>query len=119
NVTPAGQTAGFLGKLWEPERFVGDPATPDYHIEGMGLAGDMTRIRVDRRRDLLKQLDRHFNQVGRGGPVEAWDRLSQSAFDLVTSGAARTAFDLSKESDRTRDRYGRYTWGQSVLLARR
>jgi hypothetical protein len=34
NVTPAGQTAGFIGKQWEPERFVGDPATPDYRITG-------------------------------------------------------------------------------------
>src|SRR5947209_4231681 len=37
NVTPAGQTAGFLGKSWEPERFVGDPASPDYRIEGLSL----------------------------------------------------------------------------------
>ncbi len=122
NVTPAGQTAGFLGKLWEPERFVGDPAMPDYHIEGLGLTGEVTKVRVDRRRDLLAQLDRHFEKAGRtgrGGSVEAWDRLSQHAFDLVTSGTARAAFDIGKESDRTRDRYGRYTWGQSVLLARR
>src|SRR5262249_9026208 len=119
NVTPAGQTAGFLGRVWEPERFVGDPAAPDYHIEGMGLAGDMTRVRVDRRRDLLKQLDRHFDGAGRRASVEAWERHAQHAFDLVTSGAAPAAFHLGKESDRTRDRYGRYTWGQSVLLARR
>jgi hypothetical protein len=119
NVTPAGQTAGFLGKLWEPERFVGDPAMSDYHIEGLGLVGEMTKVRVDRRQDLLKQLDTHFDTIGRTGSVEAWDRLSQSAFDLVTTGRARAAFDLSRESDRTRDRYGRATWGQSVLLARR
>ncbi|MEK6258347.1 MAG: DUF1501 domain-containing protein [Planctomycetota bacterium] len=119
NVTPAGQTAGFLGKLWEPERFVGDPALPDYEIEGLRLIGDVTKIRVDRRRDVLKQLEGHFDGALRGGAVEAWDRLSQQAFDLVTSGGARAAFDLSRESDKTRDRYGRYTWGQSVLLARR
>jgi hypothetical protein len=119
NVTPAGQTAGFLGKVWEPERFVGDPATPDYHIEGLGLTGEMTKIRVDRRRDLLTQINRQFDGVGRDGSVEAWDRVSQHAFDLVTSGQARAAFDLTRESDKTRDRYGRYTWGQSVLLARR
>lgn len=119
NVTPAGQTAGFLGKLWEPERFVGDPALPDYEIEGLRLIGDVTKIRVDRRREVLKQLEGHFDGALRGGSVDAWDRLSQQAFDLVTSGGARAAFDLSRESDQTRDRYGRYTWGQSVLLARR
>ena len=119
NITPAGQTAGFLGKLWEPERFVGDPAAPNYQIEGLRLVGDVTKVRVDRRRDLLTQLDRDFGKAGRDQSVEVWDRLSQNAFDLVTSGTARAAFDLSKESDRTRDRYGRQTWGQSVLLARR
>ena len=119
NVTPAGQTAGFLGKLWEPERFVGDPAMPDYEIEGLRLIGDVTKIRVDRRRDVLKQLEGRFDETLRGGSVAAWDRLSQQAFELVTNGGARAAFDLSKESDKTRDRYGRYTWGQSVLLARR
>src|SRR4051794_19426980 len=71
-VTPAGQTAGFLGKSWEPERFVGDPAAPNYRIEGLSLTGDITRVRVEERRDLLRQLDRHFGRVERGGNVEAW-----------------------------------------------
>jgi hypothetical protein len=119
NVTPGGQTAGFLGKMWEPERFVGDPAAPDYHIEGLGLVGEMTRFRVDRRRDLLKQIDRQFEKMGRSETGQTWNRQSQHAFDLVTNGAVRTAFDLGKEPDRIRERYGRYTWGQSVLLARR
>src|SRR5262245_19158291 len=119
NVTPAGQTAGFLGKQWEPERFVGDPASAGYHVQGLSLTGGLTRVRVDRRRDLLSQLDRSFGKAGRVEAVEAWDRLAHHAFALVTSGKARAAFDLGRESDRTRDRYGRYTWGQSCLLARR
>jgi hypothetical protein len=119
NVRPAGQTAGFLGTLWEPERFVGDPASPDYHIEGLSLAGDLTSLRVDRRMDLRDQLDRHARQVERGGALDAWDRLSRQAFDLVTSGRARAAFDLGREPDRVRERYGRHSWGQSCLLARR
>ncbi len=117
NVTPAGQTAGFLGKLWEPERFVGDPAAPDYRIEGLDLAGELTAARVDRRRDLLGQLDRSFDTMRRAEPVEAWDRLSQHAVDLVTSGrAARPS--TSAASPTTRDRYGAHL-GAIVLLARR
>jgi hypothetical protein len=119
NVRPAGQTAGFLGPAWEPERFVGDPAAPNYHIEGLSLESDLTSVRVDRRRDLRDQLDRHARLVERGGALDSWDRLSRQAFDLVTSGRARAAFDLGREPDRLRDRYGRHTWGQSVLLARR
>jgi hypothetical protein len=132
NVTPAGQTAGFLGKMWEPERIVGDPAASDYRIEGLALEGDLSPKRVEHRRGLLNKLDRSFaGGGGRGGPdrgsphptradaVGAWDRLTHRAFDLVTSGRGRAAFDLTRESDKTRDRYGRHTWGQSCLLARR
>ena len=119
NVTPAGQTAGFLGKSWDPERFVGDPSNPQYRIEGLDPTGDITRIRLNRRRELLGQVDTHFRTVERGGAVEAWDRLSQHAFDLVTSGTARAAFDLTREPDAVRERYGRHSWGQTVLLARR
>jgi hypothetical protein len=119
NVTPAGQTAGFLGKPWEPERFIGDPSAPDYRVEGLVLPEGMTRARVDRRRDLLAQVDRVRRQVDRSGTIEGWDKLSRQAYDLVTSGRARDAFDLGREPDSVRDRYGRHGWGQSVLLARR
>lgn len=119
NVMPAGQTAGFLGKLWEPVRFVGDPASPSYHIEGFDLRDDLSRERMTRRWSLLEKLNGSTVSLASADSVQAWDRLSVQAFDLITSGAARAAFDLSKESDRTRDRYGRYTWGQSCLLARR
>jgi hypothetical protein len=118
NVTPAGQTAGFLGKQWEPERFVGDPAKPDYHIEGLDVV-EHSKARSADRRALLGALDKAFDKNRGADAVRAWDRLSHHAFDLVASGAAREAFDLSKESDKVRDRYGRYTWGQSCLLARR
>ncbi len=118
NVTPAGQTAGFLGAVWEPERFVGDPALPEYQIEGLRLPEGVQSVRMDQRREMLRQLEAQLH--GRSlSHVAAWDRLSQQAFDLVTSGEARAAFDLSREPDAVRDRYGRYTWGQSVLLARR
>lgn len=119
NVTPAGQTAGFLGKQWEPERFVGDPALPDYQIEGLTLYPGIDRLRMDRRRDLLRQFESQLGGLASAGATRSWDRLKAQAFDLVTSGEARAAFDLSREPDRVRDRYGRYTWGQSCLLARR
>jgi hypothetical protein len=119
NVTPAGQTAGFLSKLWEPERFVGDPASPEYQIDGLGLTGEVPRLRVDRRMDLLTQLDRHLARIDSSGALDGWDKLSQNAFDLVTSGKAREAFAVQKEPDKIRERYGRHSWGQTVLLARR
>lgn len=119
NVTPAGQTAGFLGKQWEPERIIGDPAHPEYHIEGFDLRGDLSRERLAQRQQLLGHLDGTSGNWRSAEATQTWNRLSAQAFDLITSGAARAAFDLSKEPDRLRDRYGRYTWGQSCLLARR
>src|SRR6185312_6254133 len=79
NVTPAGQTAGFLGKLWEPTRFVGDPAAADYRIEGLTPDKDITPVRVDRRRDLLAQLDRNFDKARPAEALDTWDRLSHHA----------------------------------------
>ena len=119
NVTPAGQTAGFLGKQWEPERFVGDPAAPDYHVEGLAPPDDVSHLRVDRRRDLLREFEREFRTVERSGAVGTYSKLSQQAFDLITSGRAREAFAVDREPPAMRERYGRHSWGQSLLLARR
>ena len=96
NVTPAGQTAGFLGKMWEPERFVGDPAAPDYQIEGLGLVGDVTRPASIAAATCWRSSTGTSIRRGASEAVEAWDRLSQHAFDLVTSGTARAAFDLAQ-----------------------
>lgn len=119
NVTPAGQTAGFLGKLWEPERFVGDPSAPDYHVEGFAPPSGVSPLRLDRRRELLTEFEREFRTLERSGSVGAWSKLSQQAFDLVTSGKAREAFAVDREPAALRDRYGRHAWGQSLVLARR
>ncbi len=67
----------------------------------------------------MEQVERHFESVERGPIVRDFDRQTQEAFGLLTSGRARQAFDLSREPEALRERYGRHKWGQSVLLARR
>lgn len=119
NVTPAGQTAGFLGAMWEPERFVGDPAAGNYRIEGLSLPIDLPPQRMNERAALLSQLNQRVRDVDAAASAGGWTKLSRFALDLVTSGQAKEAFDLSREPDALRDRYGRHTWGQSCLLARR
>ena len=116
NVTPAGQTGGFLGPRWNPEVFVGDPAEPTYEIESL-RKNDITPIRLEQRQSLLSQLDDRFRQID--GAVATYDYYKQRAFDLLTSGEARQAFDIAREPDKVRDRYGRNRWGQCALLARR
>jgi hypothetical protein len=119
NVTPAGQTGGFLGSMWDPERFVGDPASDDYSIEGLSLPIDLPAGRMTDRTALLARLNQRLQQTDSQRCIGTWDKVSQFAMDLVTSGKAKEAFDLSREAPALRDRYGRHTWGQSCLLARR
>ncbi|MBI1902060.1 MAG: DUF1501 domain-containing protein [Planctomycetia bacterium] len=118
NVTPAGQTGGFLGTQWNPDVFVGDPADPKYQVQGLSLS-ELPTLRIRQREELLKQVQRHFAANERGERAVVYNKFQQQAFDLITSAKARQAFDIAKEPDKLRDRYGRYTWGQSLLLARR
>jgi hypothetical protein len=119
NVQPAGQTAGFLGHRWDPQRVVCDPSSPAFKIEGLAAPPDVPPLRLSARESLLAQVDRHVAAVEKGGVLDDFDRLDREAFGLLTSGAARTAFDLEREPAAVRDRYGRSKWGQSLLLGRR
>jgi hypothetical protein len=119
NVQPAGQTAGFLGKRWEPERVICDPSDPAFRIEGLALPADIPALRLSARRSLLSQVEKHLAGIERGGVLQTYDRQVQDAFGLLTSGRARAAFDLRREAPRIRERYGPGKWGACVLLARR
>lgn len=88
-------------------------------ISSLRLADDFTLDRVADRRTLLASLDRFSRQADATRAMEGLDGLNHRALDMLTSGAARRAFDLSEESVGTRDRYGRHRWGQMGLLARR
>jgi hypothetical protein len=119
NVQPAGQTAGFLGKRWEPQRVICDPSDPRFRIEGLTLPADIPPLRLSDRQSLLSQVEQHFAAVERGPALQHYDRQMREAFGVLTSGKARTAFDLSQEPKKIRERYGPGKWGQCVLLARR
>jgi hypothetical protein len=118
NVTPAGQTGGFIGPQWNPEVFVGDPSQPTYEIESL-RTDSITPLQLNRRQSLLSQLESRFDQISAGTTAGNYGAFQQQAFDLLTSGKARHAFEVSREPDKVRDRYGRNRWGQCVLLARR
>ena len=118
NVVPAGQTAGILGRLWNPDVFTGDPADPSYRIDGFEV-DDLPPLRVRRRQSLLEQVERHFDAELRGEAVRGYGGYQEQALDLLTSAHARHAFDLTKEPAKVRERYGSTKWGQNLLLARR
>ena len=119
NVTPAGQSGGLMGKQWDPERFVGDPSSPTYKIEGLQARQGIPPLRMQSRKRLLDQMQQHFRDVENGPAVKLFDTYQQQALDLMLSGKAQQAFNIRNEPDKVRNRYGRNRWGQCVLLARR
>jgi hypothetical protein len=118
NVTPAGQTGGILGQEWDVDRFLGDPSAANYQVEGLRLS-ELPPLRINQRQSLLAQVEKYFAAAERGEAVRLFDRYQQQAFDLMTSGKAREAFDIGREPEKVRTRYGNNRWGQCVLLARR
>lgn len=118
NVIGKGSTAGFLGAAYDPYYFYQDPAK-ELRLDDLTLRKEMSKERLERRASLLKQVESQMPEMEKAVEKYALDQYYTKAFDLVSSGRARNAFDLTQESDQTRDRYGRHTFGQGLLLARR
>ena len=114
------QIAGpaYLGAGYGPFRVTGDPNAPNFQVPNITLdAGE--RDKLQRRVDLRGKMDAFRNQLDSSGLMEAVDQYEALALNLLTSDRAREAFDLGRESEKTRDRYGRNQWGQQCLMARR
>ena len=109
---------GRLGSGYGPFSVSGDPNAPNFEVPNIGLK-PATVDRLRSRLSLKDQLDRLDRAADHSGSMDAFDTYEGQAMQLLTSASARRAFDLSRESDRTRDRYGRNRWGQQLLLARR
>jgi hypothetical protein len=114
-----GQDAGFLGRQYDPWLLTCDPSEENFEIPALSLPEDVSQVRLDRRLGLLKQVDRHLNKLEEHASAQKYDLRTSQAINLLAGEAARTAFDLSNEPDKVRDRYGRTKFGQSVLLSRR
>jgi Protein of unknown function (DUF1501) len=118
-LAPGYHGAAYLGVAYNPFNADGDPNGPGYDVPNIKLPGGVDASRLEDRRALLSAFDTARRDVDSSGLMDGLDRFGQQAFDIVTGPAARRAFDLSMESPRLRDRYGRHTWGQSALMARR
>jgi hypothetical protein len=113
-----GQDAGFLGRNSDPWLFRCDPAAPAFRVPEFTLMSDVPLDRLAERRDLFRRLDRGIATASDSQRAPS-TRYTEQAFELLGSPAARAAFDLARESPRARDHYGRTSFGQSCLLARR
>jgi len=109
--------AGFLGQRYKPFATGGDPNRTPFAVEGI-VAPGITDKRQKSRRRLLRKLDTLGKAIAHVPDIEEFDRCQGKAYDMMF-GDAKKLFDPSQETDEMRDRYGRSTFGQSCLMARR
>ena len=109
----------YLGDAYSPFTVNGDPNSPTFSVPNIGLSDQNEIRRLDRRSTLRQRLDTLERAFDRQGELGALDQFESQAMTLLTNPKTREAFDLTKEDDRTRDRYGRNAWGQQLLMARR
>jgi hypothetical protein len=116
---PHGQDAGFLGKTYDPFVLNADPSKPDFKVPDLLPPASLGEARLERRRRLREIVDETVKKFEASENADLMDRNFKTAFTLMTSARAREAFDLSKEPQKVRERYGMTRFGQCCLLARR
>ncbi|HMO35645.1 MAG TPA: DUF1501 domain-containing protein [Gemmatales bacterium] len=116
---PHGHTAGFLGRAYNPFILNADPNEPQFKVPDLLPPDYITSVRAERRQRLRDAVDGAMHLFEKSAPAKQLDDNFSLAYKLMSSAAARAAFDISKEPDSVRDRYGRTRFGQSCLMARR
>ncbi len=107
-----------LGAKYNP-MVVPDPSEKDFQIVDLSLPKSITVERIEDRQSFLDVVARRYRQKERMAERTSRDIFRDEALKMILSPAMKKAFDLSEESEKTKDAYGRYTFGQSALLARR
>lgn len=110
--------SAFLGGRYESFKG-GDPNQNGYRVRDMSQSESIGQVRTNRRQSLLQAVDGLARGIDGNDQLAAYDQFQQRATEMVLSGEAREAFAIDKEADTLRNRYGRTTFGQSCLLARR
>jgi uncharacterized protein (DUF1501 family) len=116
---PHGQDAGFLGKAYDPFVLNADPSKAGFKVPDLQPPAEIGEVRLDRRRKLRSIVDQTVRSFESSADAQLMDTNFSAAFRLMTSQRARDAFDLSREPDRVRERYGQTRFGTCCLLARR
>lgn len=111
--------AAYLGAAHNAFAVYGDPNDSRFTVPNIGLPDGQALARLCDRIDLRHQFDNFRRDVDRRATMQAFDQFESQAWSLLTAEAAREAFDISREPDSVRDRYGRHQWGQQALLGRR
>jgi len=119
NQAVTGESAGWMGSKYDPWITQGDPNLPDYHVPDLLPMPGFTVDRLAQRRQLLEQVDGYRRDLEHDLGAHQLTDAQQRAFAVTTGSGVTRAFDLKGEPEALRERYGRHTWGQSMLLARR
>jgi hypothetical protein len=112
-------TAGYMGSVYNPFEIAGDPNSKKFSVRDVTPPGGVDFARIERRRNVLTAIDDYQRKAETARPIRTMDEFYSRAYDLVTSPVAKKAFNLQEEPEKLRDEYGRHTFGQSCLLARR
>jgi hypothetical protein len=110
--------SAFLGGRYESFK-TGDPNAADFKVQDVSPFETLTAKRARRRHTLREAVDGLAKEVEGNDQITTYDEFHQRAAAMILSSEARGAFSIEKEPDRLRERYGRNTFGQSCLLARR
>ncbi len=116
---PRSSAAAYLGVAYNPFSVGADPSAKNFSVRNLTLPNGIGMSRLENRRKLLDSIDTLRRDTDRSGLMDGLDSFTKKAFEMVVSPAAQKAFNISQESDKIRERYGRNTVGQSLLLARR
>jgi hypothetical protein len=116
---PHGQTAGYLGKPHDPFVLNADPSAKDYKVPDLLPPDYISATRAARRQKMRAAVEGALDVFEKTPAAKQMDDNFSLAYRLMSSKTAREAFDLHRETDKVRDRYGRTRFGQSCLLARR
>ncbi len=125
NVVGKAGTAGFLGKAYDPYTLYPEGDDMDMEkmsrirIDDLQLRPDVFTVRLQRRARLREAIEKQMPEIEKAVASYNLDESYNRALNLIVSGRAREAFELSREPEKLKDSYGRNTFGQSLLLARR
>ena len=118
SVTP-GQHASFLGKMHDPLTVLQDPNSPAFTLPELSLPEGIPFERLQARRGLQQMIDAQARMLDFSAQARGFDGYYERAMGMLQSPKLREAFNLSAEPEVVREAYGRTTYGQSCLLARR
>ena len=118
SITP-GQHASFLGKAHDPLLFRQDPNLPDFGLPELSLPAGVSMERLQNRREMQKRIDQQTHLMDHAAGARGLDAYYDRALSMLQSPKLRKAFNIGSEPLAVREAYGRTTYGQSCLLARR